>query len=441
MPILPRNINLHTILPLRNTEAAAPTDAVNGEPSTGTQTSPDTEVLPPDPCHPISAQTVEDTRARVAANGMAAQIHFGQIESAAPISTAQALTSTAILRIGDEGPAVTEMQAQLNARGANLALDGDFGPKTLQALKDFQLQSGIHPDGIVGPDTRAAFSRTADGGIGITAESPLKPTTLSLGASGPEVADFQNKLNQATQSGMVATGEFGSQTQQELIGFQRRAGIAADGVVGPNTLKALDDVIAGNLALSDVSKSLVSEGNVFHVHNLTRQEIGTRSVPDNRIIALDSNSASGEEEVLRPLIIIPNNATPVERQAAQEAVDQVAAWLNENAPHDDFERQTTGLVKTTSENGGRGVPGFFHTEMHSVNDTAATELIKSNPEAYAEILSKTLGKIPGANFIVPHGRPNSRNIIDPGAVSKDGSTTEKGLGQLVIREGFMKLHA
>lgn len=53
--------------------------------------------------------------------------------------------------------AVADLQLLLNARGRELVVDGDFGPKTLAAVKAFQEQNGLHPDGIVGIRTWAAL--------------------------------------------------------------------------------------------------------------------------------------------------------------------------------------------------------------------------------------------------------------------------------------------
>ena len=130
------------------------------------------------------------------------------------------------------------------------------------------------------------------------------------------------------------------------------------------------------------------------------------------------------------MIVIPNNATAAERRAAQASVNAVAQWLSQNNPGDG--RATTGIVKTTAQN-GRGIGGFFHTEFHSVNDTDAVRMIRERPQEYARLLAGTLGGIAGANFIVPHG-----NRGDTGAVAV-GGTTEVSIAQGVVRNGFFGL--
>lgn len=63
-----------------------------------------------------------------------------------------------ILATGDRGPAVAAMQAALQHRkyaiGAD-GIDGDFGPATLAAVKNFQGQNGLDADGKVGSQTWA----------------------------------------------------------------------------------------------------------------------------------------------------------------------------------------------------------------------------------------------------------------------------------------------
>jgi lysozyme len=65
-----------------------------------------------------------------------------------------------LLRRGDKGPAVKDLQKQLNAKGFNCgAADGIFGPKTESAVKAFQKAAHIAVDGIVGPQTKAALAK------------------------------------------------------------------------------------------------------------------------------------------------------------------------------------------------------------------------------------------------------------------------------------------
>jgi peptidoglycan hydrolase-like protein with peptidoglycan-binding domain len=67
------------------------------------------------------------------------------------------------LAIGDNGPDVMRVQTQLNAlgykdaNGHRLQNDGDFGHRTEEAVKSFQVAHGLPPVGHVGPRTHAAL--------------------------------------------------------------------------------------------------------------------------------------------------------------------------------------------------------------------------------------------------------------------------------------------
>lgn len=61
---------------------------------------------------------------------------------------------------GATGDSVRKLQERLNAWGAKLKVDGDFGPATLAYVKDFQEKHKLTVDGIVGPQTWKALNAT-----------------------------------------------------------------------------------------------------------------------------------------------------------------------------------------------------------------------------------------------------------------------------------------
>lgn len=62
-----------------------------------------------------------------------------------------------MLRKGDTGPLVREVQGNLRRLGAGIPVDGIFGPRTDQAVRAFQKSKHLNPDGIVGPATLRAL--------------------------------------------------------------------------------------------------------------------------------------------------------------------------------------------------------------------------------------------------------------------------------------------
>lgn len=59
----------------------------------------------------------------------------------------------AYLSQGSKGEDVKKVQLALNRAGSSLTIDGVYGPKTVQAVKNFQEDNGLSRDGICGPKT------------------------------------------------------------------------------------------------------------------------------------------------------------------------------------------------------------------------------------------------------------------------------------------------
>ena len=58
---------------------------------------------------------------------------------------------------GDQGSEVAEIQGQLINLGYDVIADGEYGPATVDAVRQFQESQGITPDGLVGPATYEAL--------------------------------------------------------------------------------------------------------------------------------------------------------------------------------------------------------------------------------------------------------------------------------------------
>ncbi|QXE26498.1 lysozyme [Richelia sinica FACHB-800] len=69
------------------------------------------------------------------------------------------LDTNEILQQGATGAKVQQLQEILTALNLQPGkIDGDFGAKTLAAVKQFQQQQGLTPDGIVGKKTQDALT-------------------------------------------------------------------------------------------------------------------------------------------------------------------------------------------------------------------------------------------------------------------------------------------
>ncbi len=80
------------------------------------------------------------------------------VAAPAPEAVAAYVAPPATLRLGNRGPDVQTLQGRLNAHGATLRVDGEFGPATLTVLKLFQQGVGLVADGVCGPMTWRALA-------------------------------------------------------------------------------------------------------------------------------------------------------------------------------------------------------------------------------------------------------------------------------------------
>ena len=58
-------------------------------------------------------------------------------------------------QVGDQGVEIAEFQGVLVGLGYDVVADGDYGPATVEAVKDFQRKCGMEADGMVGQATYA----------------------------------------------------------------------------------------------------------------------------------------------------------------------------------------------------------------------------------------------------------------------------------------------
>ncbi len=68
-------------------------------------------------------------------------------------------------------------------------------------------------------------------------------SNLKQGASGDDVKKLQEALNKIVAPAIAVDGDFGPDTKQALVKFQRGHGLDADGVVGPFTRAELNKLV------------------------------------------------------------------------------------------------------------------------------------------------------------------------------------------------------
>ena len=165
-----------------------------------------------------------------------------------PPTSAPSPTPTGSLKLGATGQQVREVQQRLKDLGFYKgSVDGDFGAATETAVKAFQKQYGLEADGKVGTQTMAkltAARATARPTVSPTPKATATPsfsnnTFLRNGNSGNQVKQLQERLIALGYLLGKSTASFDNATEAAVLAFQRRNGVEADGVAGPNTLSKL----------------------------------------------------------------------------------------------------------------------------------------------------------------------------------------------------------
>jgi N-acetylmuramoyl-L-alanine amidase len=180
----------------------------------------------------------------------------------------------ALYRLGDQGAAVRSIRALLLATG-DLAPSTDeasdvYDEEVTQAVRAFQQRRGLIVDGVLGPHTHIALDG-AHWKLGDRMLSHIPGHMLQ----GDDVAELQERLLSLGFTPDRVDGVFGTKTEQAVRRFQGAVGMAADGSVGPETLRAF----------ADLTRS-VSGGSP---HTLREQELVRRSGHRllGRIVVLD----------------------------------------------------------------------------------------------------------------------------------------------------------
>ncbi|HEX5950665.1 MAG TPA: peptidoglycan-binding protein [Actinomycetota bacterium] len=142
-----------------------------------------------------------------------------------------------IIRSGDRGEAVRDIQHRLTELGHRVdpaELEGQFGRSTEEAVRAFQRARRLPADGIVGADT---WNQLVEAGY------RLGDRTLYLRSPafrGDDVRALQRMLNALGFDAGKEDGILGRRSADAVMEFQRNLGDTVDGIVGLDTVRALE---------------------------------------------------------------------------------------------------------------------------------------------------------------------------------------------------------
>ena len=212
----------------------------------------------------------------------------------------------AAMKQGSSGTEVKYLQQNLVGLGfLDGAADGKFGSKTKEAVKEFQTEFGLAPDGAAGNATQTAVYNaivrlqvelknagyapgSADGHFGSKTKKALEKYQKdrglkvtgamntatwssmngeSAGIRGGSSARSENQVRQM-QLALIglgfldgnADGAYGTMTREAVRQFQKAYGLSADGSAGPDTMTALKNAVTA--LQSDLSRRGFYSGTV-----------------------------------------------------------------------------------------------------------------------------------------------------------------------------------
>ncbi len=156
-------------------------------------------------------------------------------------------TNNSILKNGDTGQRVRDLQNKLKRAGYSLTADGVYGPNTENAVRSFQRKYNLTVDGIAGPNTLNKLNAVLTQPTKPTQPAPPKSSNSNGSAVVPypgyvikigstdsaNISRIQRALN------ISADGNFGPQTESAVKAYQKRKGLAVDGIVGHATWNTL----------------------------------------------------------------------------------------------------------------------------------------------------------------------------------------------------------
>ena len=146
-------------------------------------------------------------------------------------------------------------------------IDGQFGPASKSALRNFQTENGLLSDGIIGKNTCNTlvdsknvkkYTKNMQLSISKVTQQPSESLKIS-----------QQKLKELDLYFGSIDGVNGRNTKNAIKEFQKKAGLTVDGVLGPITLAALEKGSEAYITIpkTEPSSSTVSTSSALDLRN------------------------------------------------------------------------------------------------------------------------------------------------------------------------------
>lgn len=208
-------------------------------------------------------------RNNLSADGVAGKRTYKKLYSSDALSAISTPTSTPttgvtrptrLLYSGCTGDDVKSVQQRLKDLGyLTDKVDGKYGANTVAAMRAFQLRNGLTGSGNGDTATYTILysvnAITAEGKQ-VDSTTPTVYTNLKVGATGDAVLRLQQALSNLRYT-VTINGTYDETTRAAVLAFQKRNGLAPDGIAGVNTQTKLytGDCVTGDTALPDENQN------------------------------------------------------------------------------------------------------------------------------------------------------------------------------------------
>jgi putative chitinase len=216
---------------------------------------------------------------------------------------------------------------------------------------------------------------------------------LMLNSSGTDVTALQQALQAAGFSPGAIDGSFGPGTEAAVLAFQRSAGIAADGVVGPNTATALGLAAIPSVpsAVPGVTVQVVSQifpltpiGNIKASLPPVLEAMVSAKLPDRAMVLMALGTIRAETESFQPISEGQSRFNTSPSGHPFDLYDNRHDLGNTGAP-DGANFRGRGFVQLT----GRANYTRYAREIGV--DLLTNPELANNPQVAARLLAKFLG--------------------------------------------------
>jgi len=256
---------------------------------------------------------------------------------------------------------------------------------------------------------------------------------LQLNSSGPDVVALQQALQAAGFSPGAIDGSFGPGTEAAVLAFQHSEGLAADGIVGPNTATALGLATIPSIpsAVPGLTVQLVSQmfpvtpmGNIKANLPPVLAALIAANLPDRAMVLMALGTIRAETESFLPISEGQSRFNTSPSGHPFDLYDN-RRDLGNTGPPDGANFRGRGFVQLTGRENYTRYAGEIQVDLVTSPELA------NDPQVAATLLAKFLGDRENAirEALAANDLTTARRLVNGGShgLDKFVDTFNKGL--------------